>query len=324
MIDTIMKTGIFYLVDKNQIYNLKTSLYFLFKNFNHNFKHNVYLMFRHGEMSKSLQDELRMSVRENSRDLINFMELDIETFKVPKHIDEEVFNRILDIKPIIDWGDRDERLINYFWIVKIWDYVKDFDYIMKMDCDLFIEEPIREDFFKIIQSKGYNMMFNMLKSDCPISNFGLKEILDQKYPEKTSEISQFFSHSKLTEYNSIESFKNLYKVANKTEYKKADIDLYQPIVCQDCFYITKVSFWNSAETKDILQLIDRLGFIFYYKWSLSSIISLVPMVQDKEKLSRCVFKMSKEFHRVSMKDSNDRITSKMPISYDLTGCITSR
>lgn len=319
-----MKTGIFYLFDNNNIQSLKTSLYFLFKHFNHVFKHNVYIMFRYGEMSKQLQDELTMNIRENSRNLLNFMELPQNIFDIPTNIDKETLRRAINANPTVDWGNIDERLLNYFWGIRFWTIVKDFDYIMKLDNDLFIEEPIREDFFKIMKEKGYNMMFNMLKSDCPIANFGFKEVLEQKYPSKSSEISQFFSQSTITEYNAIESFKNIYKIANKSEYKKPDVNIFQPIVCQDCFYITKVDFWNDSNTQELLNIIDRMGFIFYYKWSISCIVSLIPMAYDKDKLTRCVFKMSKEFHRTSLKDINNNVITKMPLSYELSGCITSK
>lgn len=320
-----MKTGIFYLFDKNNdIKNLKTSLYFLFKNFNHTYQHNVFIMHKNGDITKDIKHEILMNIRENSRNLMNFLELPDEMFEMPKHIDIDILRRIISMKPVPNWGDQNERIMNYFWSIRFWQVVNEFDYVMRLDDDLFIEEPIREDFFKIMENKNYNVMFNMLKSDCPIGNFGFKELLDQKYPEKTSEITQYFSHSKLTEYNSIEAFKSLYKVANKTEYKKTEIDLQQPIVCQDSFYITRVSFWNSSHTKQLLDIIDKLGFIFYYKWTTSSIISLLSMVQDKDKISRCIFRMSKEFHRIATRDNNNEVISNLPNSYDLSGCITSK
>ena len=209
-------------------------------------------------------------------------------------------------------------------MIEFWDIVKEYDYVMKLNDDTLIEEPIKEDLFKIIDVKNFNLLFNMLQTDCGIGNFGLKDYIQLKFPEKKEEINSYFNTTKLTDEKSIEKLKQLFKTITKKDYNRPDIDLNKPIVCTDNFYITKPSFWLDENIQEILKQIDTLGYIYYYKWSVSSILSLITMVKDKEKISRCIFRMSNELHRSAYINKDNKIESVVPTKYTLTGCITSK
>lgn len=316
-----MKTGIFILSEANRIEKLKLSLYFLFKNYNETYKHPVNI-FHRNKWTDLQKEELILGIRESCRSLVKFIELSNDLFK--STVDEQQLNRTLNIKPTLDWGTKDERLINRFWIIEIWDLVKEYDYIMKLNDDTIIEEPIKEDLFKIMDVKGFNFIFNMLKIDCGIANFGMKDYLQIKFQDKKEEINNYFNTSKLTDVKTIDTFKQLFKIITSKDYNKPDIDINQPVVCVDSFYITKPSFWLDSDIKEVLQHIDKLGYIFLYKWSLSTMLSLITMVVDKEKMTRCVFRMSNEHHRSAYIDFDNTIKTYVPSKYTLSGCITSK
>jgi hypothetical protein len=316
-----MKTGIFILIDISRKECLKTTLYFLFKNYNETYKHPVYLMHR-TKLTELQKEEILLGIRENSRNLVSFWELSNDLFE--SNINEQQLTKTLNMNPILDWGDKKDRQITFFWTISIWDLLKDWDYIMKMDDDTLIEEPIKEDFFKIVDVKNFNILFNMLKVDCGISNFGLKDYLQLKFDDKKEEIDNYFNTSKITDLKVVENFKQLFKIITSKEYNKIDIDLNQPIVCIDTFYVTKPSFWLDSKMQEILKQIDQLGYIFYYKWSLSSIISLLTMVVNKDKITRCIFRMSNKKNREAYIDKNNIIRTSVPSNYILTGCMTSK
>lgn len=311
-----MKTGIFILTNKNRIDKLKTTLYFLLRNVVESFKTNINIM-TIGKLSNSIKDDILYSVRESCRYLIDFIELESKLFELPKNIDENILNRSLQSNITQDWGTKDERLINRFWIIEFWKIVKDYDYIMKIDDDLFIEEPIKEDFFKIMDEKGYLLLFNILQADCPIATFGLKDFLSLFYQNKQDEIQMYFNTIRMNDMKTTENFKNLYKMVMQKDFIKQDIDLFQPIVCHDAFYITKPSFWLSEAIQTNLANLDKLGYVFYFKWSPASILSLLVMVNDKSKVSRCIFKMSNTYHREYIKGHS------LPDNYKKSGCISN-
>tara|TARA_Y100000389_G_C17446090_1_gene511684 strand:+ start:1401 stop:2351 length:951 start_codon:yes stop_codon:yes gene_type:complete len=316
-----MKTGIFIYSEVKRKEKLKNTLYFLYKNYNDQYKHPVKILHRM-KWSDLEKEEIIMGIRENCRNTIEFIELSNDMFKV--NVDEQQLTRTLNIKPTLSWGDKEERIMNRFWIIEFWDFVKEYDYVMKLDDDTIIEEPIKEDFFKIIDTKNFNLLFNMLHVDCGIGNFGLKDYLQLKFQEKKDEINNYFQTTKLTDGKSIENLKQLFKTITNKDYNKPEIDVNQPVVCVNSFFIAKPSFWLDDEIKEILDQIDKLGYIYYYKWSLSSILSLITMVKDKEKISRCIFRMSNECHRSAYIDNDNSIKTNIPSNYTLSGCITSK
>lgn len=316
-----MKTGIFIYSEQKRKENLKLTLYFLFKNYNETYKHPVKILHRY-KWNDIYKEEILMGIRESCRNLIEFMELPSDLFKI--NVDEQQLTRTINIKPTLDWGDKEERVMNRFWTIEFWDMVKEYDFIMKLNDDTLIEEPIKEDLFKIIDVKDFNLLFNMLQIDCGVGNFGLKDYLQLKFQDKKDEINNYFNTSKITDTKSIENIKQLFKTITKKDYNKPEIDINQPVVCVDSFYITKPSFWLDKEIKEILEQIDKLGYIFYYKWSLASIISLITMVKEKEKISRCIFRMSNECHRSAYIDNDNSVKTCVPSKYSLSGCISSK
>ena len=64
---------------------LKTTLYFLFKNFNSLYKYPVIIL-HEGDYDNKSQEEIIKGVREECRSLVSFKELDKGDFNIPEHI----------------------------------------------------------------------------------------------------------------------------------------------------------------------------------------------------------------------------------------------
>ena len=141
--------------------------------------------------------------------------------------------------------------------------------------------------------------------------------------EKKDEIDSFFNTITLTDTNSINKFKQLYKIISSNDYNKNDIEINQPIVCNDMFCCFKPAFWISNDMKIILNKIKKLNYIFLYKWSFSTILSLLTMINDKNTISRCIFRMSNSSLRGISSNESETHKIPLPINYSLSGCITS-
>jgi hypothetical protein len=317
-----MKTGIFYFIKQNDecIRQLKLSLYFLFKNFNAKFKHNV-ILFHTDEITS--KNEIMMGIRNEVKHLITFQKLDPNIFDISKDSKDKM-NFCFDINPKIDWGTIQERLLNRFWAITFWDLVKDYDYVMKLDCDLIIEEPLRECLFEIIKSKDLVYIGNMLMIDCPLGSYGMHDYFKLKFKDKMNDSSSMFVNTKIADQDTINKFKIIYNKVTGNIFDKSEIDCNQPISYTDSLYVTKPSYWNSTEIKSILSEIDNIGYILYYKWSSASIRSMIAMILNREKISRCIFRISKSIHRESFINSDGKTEAFIPDRYELSGCVTSK
>ena len=311
-----MKVGIFYFIENTEksIQQLKLSLYFLFKNYNAKYHHEVTLFYNDEKIDK--KDEVLMGIRTECKHLIKFVKLSPTLFNLTeeqkKYVDRSVESKIKS-----DWGNIQDRLLNRFWSIQIWDIVKDYDYIMKLDTDVIIEEPMSECFFKIMNTKDYNYLSNHLILDCDLGSYGFHDYIKAKFPDVVTD--SMFSESKITDKATLTLFKKFYD----NDYTKDEIKCYQPISYDDCFFVTKVSFWQDSKITEILKEIDHTNNIFKYKWTSATILSFLSMMIEKSKIVRCVFRMSKEDQREAV-EVEGMMTSLVPEKYSQSGCITSK
>ena len=78
---------------------LKTTLYFLFKNFNAKYKYPVIIL-HEGDYDNIAINEISTSIRKDCRYLIEFKKIDSSDFEIPKYIDEDKMNYV-EAKKII-------------------------------------------------------------------------------------------------------------------------------------------------------------------------------------------------------------------------------
>jgi hypothetical protein len=304
-----MKVAIFILSNIKRITQLKTCLYFLFKHYNSIYKHPVIIL---GSFTKQQQNDILDGIREECKSLLSFKEISLTT---PKSIDNEKLNTCIEQNPTNDWGTIEERNEEYFWITDFWNiYAKEYDYVMRLDDDVYIEEPIKNDFFNIIDNRANHLLFCMLENVCPIQSFGMRDFFAANFP-KNDKLDQCVVSTKIADALTILKIKLLYKTVFNKEYPNDNIEVHQPNVCSSNFMILRTSYFTNDKITPYINKIKELGYIHYFKWKSSTIYSLLTMVLNSDKVTRTKFNMSSEKNR----------TGKLvPSTYKQSGCTTSK
>lgn len=301
---------------------LKTSLYFLFKNFNATYKYPIIIL-HDGDYDSISIDEINTSIRKDYRYLIEYKKIDACDFEIPKYIDEDKMNRCIKSAPVPYWRNKNYRLMCNFWINNFIKYCSDYDYIMRIDDDSIIEEPISTDIFKIIEDKNLNYMSNIIHVDCSICNYGMKDFFEKILPEKIDKIKDLFlDHQLESSSPHFDKFKNLYMALNSKEYVGNSVNMAMPLMYYNNFSVIRMSVWKSPEIKNIINKINETGYIFYCRWGDGPLQTIIMTLYDKDKLSKLEFKYSKRLQRESFKDDNGTYHSYMPSNYTDSSCVS--
>jgi hypothetical protein len=325
----MVKCGIFILTQntpERKIY-LKTSLYFLFRNFNKRYNYPVIIL-HEGDYDELSQEEIKKSVREDHRHIISFKEIDREDFSVPAHIDKEKVEKIIEVQPVPYWRNLKYRLMCYFWVKRFFKYAEGFDYVMRLDDDSIIEEPLKEDLFKIAEEKQLVYLSNMVHVDCGVCNYGMKELFEKLLPECKSQINGgLFIKAKLQadgNHLHFDRFKKVRSIIDDRECTATEFVTEMPLMYYNNFFVTSTAFWKQEKVQSIIQKIDEHGGIFYYRYGDAPIHTILVTLLAPEKISRAIFKYSKRLQRESFIDSDKIMHSYMPKSYDKSSCITDK
>jgi hypothetical protein len=301
---------------------LKTTLYFLFKNFNAKYKYPVIIL-HEGDYDNNAINEINTSIRKDCRYLIEFKNIDKIDFEIPKYIDEDKMNRCINSAPVPYWRNKNYRLMCNFWINNFIKYCDNYDYIMRIDDDSIIEESINYDIFKIIDEKNFNYMSNIIHVDCSICNYEMKPFFEKILPEKIDKINELFMEHTLDKSNPhFDRFKKLYLALNCEEYKGNSVNMAMPIMYYNNFSVIRTSVWKSPEIKQIINKINENGNIFYCRWGDAPLQTIIMTLYDKDKLSKLEFKYSKRLQRESFKDDEGNYHSYMPGSYTDNSCVS--
>jgi alpha 1,2-mannosyltransferase len=303
---------------------LKTSLYFLFKNFNTVYKYPVIIL-HEGDYDERSKNEIKMSIRSECRNLIKFQELDSCDFVVPEHIDIDKMNKCIEVAPVPYWRNKNYRIMCYFWIKHFFKYCKDYDYVMRLDDDSIIEEKINADLFDLMEKKDLNYASNLLHIDCSICNYGMKDFFIKLCPNSKEKLNELFIDHKLkNDVNYFNKFKEVYEIINNSKYDENEFDMSMPVMYYNNFSITKPIIWNSPEIKNIINEIDKIGYIFYYRWGDAPLQTIIMKIYNNKKLAKFSFKYSKRLQREAFEDDNKNIHSFMPSSYNNNSCISKK
>lgn len=321
----MLNAGIFILTQntpERKVY-LKTTLYFLFKNFNSKYRYPIIILHEGDYDNNNEKDEIVKGVREECRELVSFSKIDKKDFSIPEHIDIEKMQKSIDLQPVPYWRNAKYRCMCNFWIKHFIKYTKKFDYIMRLDDDSIIEEPIVNDLFELMKSKDLNYMSNIIHIDCSMCNYEMKDFFSTEFPYKEDKLKELFVEHKLNDENPyFQNFKNLYKIIKNTDYDKKEVAMNMPIMYYNNFFIMKTSVWCDEKTIDLIDKIDKSGNIFYYRWGDAPLQTIIISLIDHTKISKIDFKYSKRLQRESFKDNAGNIHSFMPKTYDNNSCIT--
>lgn len=331
----MVNCGIFILTQntvERKIY-LKTTLYFLFKNFNKKYNYPVIIL-HEGDYDSIAQEEIIKSIRENHRYLVSFKEIKKEHFTVPQHIDIDKVKKSVELQPVPYWRNLKYRLMCYFWVRHFFKYTEDFDYVMRLDDDSIIEEPLAEDLFKMMHAKDLVYLSNIVHIDCGLCNFGMKELFEDLLKDKPLSKERLksgvFVQAKLKQGDvndkHFQKFKQVYALVNNVEQSEVPTEFItnMPLMYYNNFFVTGTAFWKRSDVQQIIDGIDKHGGIFYYRYGDAPIHTLITSLLEPEKVSRAVFKYSKRLQREAFIDNENNIHSYMPKSYDKSSCITDK
>lgn len=323
----VPKSGIFILTQntpERKIY-LKTCLYFLFKNFNKTYNYPVIIL-HEGDYDENSQTEIKKSIRENHRHIISFKQIDAGDFDIPEHINKERVANIVKLQPVAYWRNEKYRSMCYFWMKHFFKYTTDFDYVMRLDDDSIIEEPLVTDLFQTMVDNEHVYISNLLHVDCGVCNYGMKKMFEKILPSAIPRLNdKMFIKSKIPKNTIImEKFKTLYKLNEGVECATDDIEIDMPLMYYNNFFVTDTRFWKRNDVQYIIDGIDKHGGIFYYRYGDAPLQTIIVSLLEPTKTTRTVFKYSKRLQRETFIDNDGKFHSFMPKSYDHSSCITQK
>jgi len=320
-----VNAAILYLTQNNDVRktHLKTSLYFLFKNFNSKYRYPV-LILHEGDFDNKSQQEIITSVRSSCRSLVTFVQLDKDDFVVPDFINKEKVQNIIDLKPVPYWRNLNYRLMCRWWVVHMPKYARGYDYVMRMDDDSIIEEPIKRDLFEWMDEKKLVYASNLIHVDCGMCCYGMMDFFKSIFPERSDFVEKLFVQGETSTHN-IHDFRSVITIATAPNVPKIEekMKLPMPIMYYNNFHITKSSFWLREDVQKTIDAIDKNGSIFYYRWGDAPLQSIIVALHAKEnEISRCQFKYSKRLQREAFLGDDGVWYQFMPDTYDKSSCIT--
>jgi hypothetical protein len=317
--------AIFYLTQNNDVRKtyLKTSLYFLFRHFNAEHKYPVIIL-HEGDYDQTSQEEILSGIRQSCRACVTFRALDKNDFELPYHIDVSKMEKCIDLKVVPYWRNKNYRMMCRWWLIHFPKYTKGYDYVIRLDDDSIIEEPI-PDLFSWMNENKLIYASNMLHTDCGICCYGMKDFFKKTCPTKKDLIDKLFIKLELpTKAFELFKFRSLLSITQKPDIELEDkLLLEQPIIYYNNFFITKTSFWEREDVKAMIDKIDKNGSIFYFRWGDAPLQTLiVKLFANENEVSQSIFKYSKRMQREAFKDDNGQYQSYMPLLYSQSSCMT--
>ena len=303
---------------------LKTSLYFLFRNYNARYRYPV-IIFHEGDYDAESQQEIFKSVRHECRSLIRFQQLDSDDFKIPEWIDSKKVMSNIERKPVPYWRNLKYRLMCRWWIVHLMKYVKDYEYVMRLDDDSIIEEPLDNDLFGVMKEKDAVYASNILHVDCGICCYGMYDLFTSMFP--TEGCKNMFKASSIEIGPRVNELLEIVKDTEPQKFEKilnaGEVSLPMPVMFYNNFFIMSTKFWSSQAVQDAVSKVDQSGGIFYYRWGDAPIQSLiVGNLTEKTKVMKFTFRYSKRMHREVFYGDDGKLYEFMPQSYRQSSCIT--
>jgi len=306
--------------------HLKNCLYFLFKHFNAMYQYPV-ILYHEGDFGPKDQREIMMGIRSTCRGLVSFQQLDPTDFTLPAHIDADKMARCVALKPTPYWRTDKYRMMCRWWSINVWKYARAYDYIMRLDDDSIIEEPITYDLFKWTVDNNLVYSSNILSIDCGICNHGFKELLEQHFPDPAQKatIQQMFVAQEIPmRAVQFHPFRSLLSITeDPLPNIETNMRIWGMVYFFNNYFITRTDFWAREDVQAALTAIDQSGLMFYKRLGDAPVhTAIVSLLAKPEEIKRSVFKYSKRLQREAFAGDDGEFHTYMPESYDKMGCIT--
>ena len=307
--------------------HLKNCLYFLFRNYNAAYRYPV-LIFHEGDYQAKDQREVIMSIRASCRSLVSFQTLDPADFTLPPHIDAIKAQRCVDLKVVPYWRNMKYRMMCRWWSLLVWKYAAAYDYIMRLDDDSIIEEPITYDLFAWMAQNDLIYSSNILSVDCALYNYGFKELLEnmmQTNPAKRAAVAQMFTKQEIPlRAVQFHPFRSLLSITeDPLPVLGEKLPVWGMVYFFNNYFITKTAFWARPDVQTALKQIDESGLTFYRRLGDAPIhTAIVSLFAEPAQIRRSVFKYSKRLQREAFQGDDGEFHTYMPESYASNGCIT--
>ena len=321
--------AIFYLTQNTPVRQtyLKTSLYFMFKNFNAEHKYPVIIL-HEGDYNQNAQDEILCGIRQSCRSCVTFRSIDSSDFTIPEHIDKKKMDMCIDLKVVPYWRNDRYRMMCRWWLVNFPKYTKGYDYVMRLDDDSIIEEPI-PDLFAWMKEKNLVYSSNILHTDCGICCYGMKDFFKKVCPTKKDHIDKLFIKQEVpTKAYQLFKFRSLLSITQQPPLSvelEEKLTLEQPIMYYNNFFITKTAFWERKDVSTMIDKIDKNGSIFYFRWGDAPLQTIVAQLfANENEISQVKFQYSKRLQREAFVDDNGKFQSYMPNVYSESSCMSER
>jgi alpha 1,2-mannosyltransferase len=324
MAATRLNAAIFYLTQNTEVRrtHLKTSLYFLFRHGNATHKYPVVIL-HEGDYDAKAQRDVLMSVRSSCRSLVTFRALDDGDFALPPHIDRAKMEHCIATRATPYWRNEKYRMMCRWWLVHFPKYAAGYDYVMRLDDDSIIEEPV-PDLFKWADQKALVYASNMLHVDCGICCYGMKEFFEKLYPHKKNELREAFMSQEIPmRAVDFHPFRTLLSITqNPLPEIPEKMRVHMPLMWYNNFFITKTSFWQRPDVQEAIRKIDENGSIFYFRWGDAPLQTLlVTLHAAPSEYNRAVFKYSKRMQREAFQGDDGEYHSYMPTHYEQSSCV---
>lgn len=319
-----LNAAIFYLTQNTDVRrtHLKTSLYFLFRHGNAKYRYPVIIL-HEGDYDAKAQRDVLMSIRASCRSLVTFRALDSSDFQLPPHIDSDKLKRCIATRATPYWRNEKYRMMCRWWLVHFPRYAASYDYVMRLDDDSIIEEPI-PDLFEWAAKKDLVYASNFLHVDCGICCYGMKDYFEKMYPDKKTALQEAFVPQEVplraVEFHPFRTLLSMTQDPLPALGEK--MTLHMPLIWYNNFFITKPSFWQREDVQKAIRAIDENGSIFYFRWGDAPIQTLlVAMHAEPSEYSRAVFRYSKRMQREAFLGDDGEYHSYMPGDYDQSSCV---
>lgn len=276
---------------------LQNSLYFLFRHFNERYEYPVRVFHEH-DYSRATKSSVLSAVRRPLRDLVEFVELEDTHFTVPDWIDIEAVGQSISRLP--KSRSMGYRLMCRWWLMHSHQYLSDFEYIMRLDDDLILEEPLREDLFLVMDGLSLDLASNIVHIDNPIFTHGLRNLLAECCPGQRDLLSRIFVSGYVERANLFggDAAAFLRAVPCSVPAWDGSSTLPAPIMYYNNFGITRTDFWLQPRVRTVLDRIDQHGGIFYLRWGDAPVQTLLSaLLAGPTRMGRFKFRYSKRNER---------------------------
>jgi hypothetical protein len=300
--------------------HLKTSLYFLFKNFNSPKKrtYDVVILHEGDYDDEASQMEITMGIRSSCRSCLFFRKLDQGDFDLPPHIDVDRLRRSIDARPTNYWRSERYRMMCRWWLVHMPKYVSGYEYVMRLDDDSIIEEPI-DDLFEISKTGGYTYLSNIVHLECPMCCYGMQEFFEKMFSSAPvnlkAVLTNLFVPSTIIPTG---TFLDLLRINHEDTMKP----LSSPLIYYNNWFVAKTSFFTREDVRHAVEKIDLDGSIFYYRWGDAPLQTiLLHMFAEPGSLMKANFKYSKRYQREAYRGDDGCYQCCAPASYESSSSI---